>query len=151
MSGAEHTLAAGYAASNPGCGACALCCRLLAVPDLHKPARVLCEHTGPHGGCSRQAEKGTAPELQACAQFSCVWLSSQASPGRWPRHLRPDICHVVFGPKREEENFLYVQVDPEHAGAWRDPAVLEVLNETLARGWKVEIIIDETHFEFEGA
>lgn len=133
----------------PGCGACNLCCRLLAVPDIHKPAQMLCEHTTVHGGCARQAEKTTAPELQACHQFQCVWLASQSSEGRLPRNLRPDMCHVVLGPKdREKEKYLYIQIDPEFPAAWRAPDVREYLDGATARGWEIEIILGPQHFSF---
>lgn len=137
----------------PDCGSCSLCCRLLAVPDIHKPAQVLCEWASIHGGCARQGEKGTDASLTACAQFECVWLKSQPDVGRWPRHLRPDICHVIFGPSETvgETRRLFVQVDPDHPTAWRAEAVREALNETLARGYEIEIIVNERHFAYEGS
>ena len=130
-----------------GCGPCNLCCKLLAVPDIKKPARMLCWWTGVHGGCQRHAEKKTDPNLAACDLFECVWLASQKSEGALPGYLRPDMCHVVLGPTdRNTDRLLYVQVDPEHSDSWKKPEVQEYLMGCLVRGWSVEVIIDEMRF-----
>ena len=133
-----------------GCGACNLCCKLLAVPDINKPARMLCEHTTVHGGCALQHKKDTEPSLQACKQFKCVWLMSQENPDetfRGSRALRPDMCHVVIGPPDlNDHKLIYVQVDPDHPGAWREPMIQNYMDECIAKGARFEIIIDELHF-----
>ena len=134
------------------CGACNLCCKLLQVPDINKPARMLCWWTDIHGGCQRHKEKETDPSLQACRQFKCVWLASQDHEDetkRGKRFMRPDQTHVVFGPfDREDPLLLYVQVDPEHPSAWKEPHVSAYLEEILSKGAKVEIIIDEIRIRF---
>lgn len=154
-----------------GCGSCNACCKLLNVPDISKPARMLCWWTTVHGGCARQAEKpdmaalvfgadgnaepqeGKDMALQACAQFKCLWLASQTrdDPGEvMPRHWRPDMSHVVMGPHdREDPLLLHVQVDPDHPTAWRDPDIFGYLSRIVERGGKVEIILGEIHFELE--
>jgi len=109
-----------------------------------------CEFTGPHGGCTRHAEKADLPELAACHQFQCVWLASQDSSGRLPRNLRPNLCHVVLMADYARERHLYAQVDTEHPSAWQEPAVVEYLNGALARGWSVEVSIGEVHFDYVG-
>ncbi len=133
------------------CGSCNLCCRILHIPLMHKPAHMLCEHTSLHGGCKRQSEKATAPELAACEQFECVWLASQTSEGRLPRHLRPNLCHVLLTVDHVRDRYLYAQVDPESPTAWRDLTVVEYLDGALARGWEVEISIGDVHFEYMGS
>jgi len=144
------------------CGACNACCKLLRIPDLDKPAGMLCEWTTIHGGCSRQAEKpkdpfnpvpGEAYELAACAQFKCVWLQSQTrtDPGEiQPRHWRPDISHVMMGPKdRDNELHLFVHVDPNYPNAWTEPEINAYLRGMVERGCEVEIVIGETTFMLE--
>ncbi len=156
------------------CGSCNLCCTLLAVPDVDKPARMMCWNTTIHGGCSRQAEKpdpqkaisnpdgtyslgegdeGKDLKLLACATFKCLWLASQSQTDplkQKPRHLRPDMTHVVMGPfDREDDTLLYVQVDPRYPTAWNAPAILDDLRGIISRGGKVEIIIDETRFRLD--
>lgn len=136
----------------PGCGSCNLCCKLLAVPDISKPARMLCWHTGIHGGCAVHKEKATDPSLLACAQFKCVWLESQEHPEpekRLPRHMRPDFTHVVMGPQdRNDPLLLYVQVDPDFPSAWHAPEMAAYLQQAVDKGCKVEVVIDEVRIEF---
>lgn len=136
-----------------GCGACNLCCKLLAVPDINKPARMLCWWTGVHGGCQRQSEKASDPALLACAQFKCLWLASQTHENEeyhQPRAMRPDITHVVIGPyDREDDTLIYVQVDPEHPSAWKKEPVASYLRGIMDRGGKCELVIGERHVRLE--
>lgn len=128
------------------CGACNLCCFVLGVPDIHKPARMWCEWTTVHGGCARQADKASDESLLACAQFECLWLQSQQREGvpTWPRTLRPDQSHVVFGPQdREDALLLFVHVDPRHPKAWKEPAIQARIQEILDGGGKVEVSVGE--------
>lgn len=85
--------------------------------------------------------------LLSCAQFECLWLSSQKHEDetkRQPRHFRPDQTHVVLGPQdREDEKLLYVQVDPAYPRAWQDQPVSAYLNDLLSRGGQVELIIGD--------
>jgi hypothetical protein len=136
------------------CGACNLCCKLLAVPDIGKPARMLCWHTGLHGGCAVHREKETDPKLTACHQWKCVWLASQGledETKRGSRMLRPDMCHVVLGPfDRDDPHLLYVQVDPAYSAAWKNSHVQAYLSEVISKGARIEVIIDEVRFRWDG-
>lgn len=135
------------------CGACNLCCKLLEVKDIGKPARMSCWWTTVHGGCFRHSEKATAPELAACHQWECVWLNSQKHEDvslRQPRHLRPDMTHVVLGPQDpEDRTLLYVNVDPDHPSAWKKGPIATYLQQIVERGGKLEIIVgDHPHVKF---
>jgi uncharacterized protein len=126
-----------------GCGSCSLCCYLMAVPDLNKPACVWCQHAErPHGGC-RVYDTDEKP--QACSDFACLWLVSQsrAREERFAYGLRPDRCRVMFHDARNEDepNTLYVHVDPAHPGAWRWEPILNHINAVISRGCKVHVII----------
>lgn len=137
-----------------GCGSCNLCCKLLNVPDIGKPAQMLCWWTGLHGGCSRQSEKGTDPSLLACAQFECMWLNSQKreDPGEvWPRHWRPDISHMVVGPQdRDDPTLVHVHVDPAHPGAWKESEVAGFFRRNMTeKGVRYEIHLGEFRFPLE--
>lgn len=99
-----------------------------------------------HGGCARHAEKDSDPALQACAQFECLWLQSQRREDvpTWPRTLRPDQCHVVFGPQdREDEFLLFVHVDPRHPKAWRTPDIQARIQGILDGGGRVEVHVGD--------
>lgn len=136
------------------CGACGFCCRVLAVPDIQKPALMTCEHVGLHGGCAVQHTKLTDPKMAACAAFKCLWLDSQDHENeewRMGRHLRPDISHVMFGPPdRENDKKLFVHVDSRHPTAWKDEEIMDYLREIVKKGGTIEIVVGERHFPFEG-
>lgn len=127
-----------------GCGPCNLCCKLLGVPDIGKPPLMLCQWTGIHGGCSRQAEKGSDPSLAACAQFECVWLQSQKREVPFARWSRPDLSHVVLGPRNpEDDTVLFIHVDPDYPGAWRGSEIEAFIVESIQAGGKIEVIVGE--------
>lgn len=133
-----------------GCGACNKCCLLLGVPDIKKPAHMLCWHTGLHGGCAVHKEKGSDPTLQACAQFRCMWLESQdlEEEKQFPRSMRPDQCFVMFGPsKSPDDTLLFVHVDPARPDAWKEPAIQNYLAGVLERGGQLKIIIGDKEIE----
>lgn len=72
--------------SERSCGSCTLCCRVLEIQALDKPAGLLCRHnTG--SGCRIYPER---PE--ACARWHCLWRRI----GALPDALRPDRCGVMF-------------------------------------------------------
>ena len=125
------------------CGACNLCCQLLAVPDIHKPACVWCEHAGrPHGGCNLH---GQPDYPAACASFHCLWLVSQshAPATRWILGLRPDRSGVVFHDARDPDDpdTLYIHIDPEKPDAWQWEPVKAEIEMVLAGGGSVHVII----------
>jgi hypothetical protein len=129
-----------------GCGACNLCCKLIAVPDIGKPAGMTCWNTTIHGGCTKHADKAIDPSLAACASYKCLWLESQSydEPKRQPRAMRPDQTHVVMGvpdPDNLDSKVLHVHVDPNHPASWREPRVAHYLNDFLARGAELEVHI----------
>lgn len=95
------------------CGDCDLCCRLLAIEALSKPAGPLCTHF--EGGCSIYPER---PD--ACRGFRCLWLKSERlePPLRLSVEWRPDQANFVMYTERDDQR-LNVVVDPAHPTAWR--------------------------------
>ena len=72
--------------SERSCGSCTLCCRVLEIQALDKPAGLLCRHnTG--SGCGIYPER---PE--ACARWHCLWRRIDTLPDV----LRPDRSGVMF-------------------------------------------------------
>lgn len=135
-----------------GCGSCNLCCKLLNVPDISKPALMTCWHTTLHGGCLVHDKKSSDPSLKACEQFYCVWLASQTlddEAKRGSRAMRPDQCHVLLGPfDRDNPKLLYVHVDPNYKSAWREPGVTAYLDEICAKGASACIVVGDHHFNY---
>jgi len=127
------------------CGACNLCCTVLQVADIGKPAGMTCWNTCVHGGCKVQAEKATREDLRACADFECIWLQSQSrGSDAWARSSRPDQIHVMFWtPDRQNPSLLFANVDTRFPNAWREPLPMRYIEEMNARGVTVEIIVGD--------
>jgi len=91
------------------CGECSLCCKLIEVRELSKPAGANCPHRA-EIGCSLY---GTEKMLDCCLLYSCMWLLLD----RIPDELRPDRCRVIF-EKIDDRTFIGIS-DPAFPGAWR--------------------------------
>ena len=93
------------------CGDCSLCCKVVGIAALDKPAGRWCPHVSQGTGCSIHAE---APA--ECRGFHCFWALEVLNADEW----RPDRCQFVVwtnNPKR-----IIVDVDGDHPDAWRrDP------------------------------
>jgi hypothetical protein len=114
------------------CGDCQLCCRLVPVRGLDKPAGKRCKFQKFHKGCTvyHQPEKGFPAE---CQFWSCRWLNGE--PGT-EKLSRPDRAHYVLDPMpdfitvvnkatQEETKIEVIQIwcDPAFPDAHRDPAL----------------------------
>jgi Fe-S-cluster containining protein len=91
------------------CGSCSLCCKVLPVRELDKPAGRWCIHAVPGSGCAAHAVRPSA-----CRQFFCAWrLDSNLGP-EW----QPEVCRFVLAldPARQA---LMVMVDPGRPLAWK--------------------------------
>ena len=94
------------------CGDCRMCCRVMAVDEIQKPADVRCAHQT-RAGCGIYSSRPPS-----CQAYECMWLESQ-DPERtdveaFPPEWRPDrIGFVMDG----------AGVDPVHkVVAWRAPS-----------------------------
>ena len=108
MSGA---LALATPVEGRGCDGCTLCCKLMPVDELAKPAATWCKHCEPASGCRIYDDRP-----HGCRVFSCGWLVNQAVAPHWrPRESR---MVLDFQPAM---NRLAVHVDPGRPDAWRKP------------------------------
>ena len=107
------------------CGGCTLCCKLLPVPDLQKPAGVRCKHQRTGKGCTIYATRPFA-----CRTFACRWLADRETAGL----PRPDRAHYVIditadhiraiphdGGEPQVIPVIQIWVDPAFPDAWRTP------------------------------
>jgi hypothetical protein len=121
------------------CGDCGLCCKLLPIPPLNKPAGVRCQHSRHHKGCTIYKGRPTA-----CRTWSCRWLADPLTAGM----PRPDRCHYVIdmsydhitqmmpdGSKKQISS-LQVWVDPAFPEAHRAPE-LRAFMLMMAEKWGV--------------
>lgn len=113
------------------CGSCTLCCRLLPVRTLEKPANTRCQHQRHGKGCRIYADlQLRVPE---CHTWTCRWLTQGDT---LPGVPRPDHAHFVidvvpdFVTVQDNETgashdilALQVWVDPAHRDAHRHPAL----------------------------
>lgn len=117
------------------CNDCTLCCKLMPVAEIGKPAGTV---------CTQQRSKGcrvyNSPSYpRACRLWSCLWLLDDSLSTQ-----RPDYARYVIDPSPdfvllEGHPFKVVQiwVDPRFPNAHRDP----VLRDWLITRW-------DTHQQF---
>ncbi len=102
------------------CGSCGLCCKLVAVEEIGKPAHQWCRHFAAGKGCAIYADRPGE-----CRTFRCLWLMQPQLSDDW----RPNRSHIVLYFSNDRTH-LIANVDPAYPGVWRDAP----LHETL-RGW----------------
>ncbi|HEY3696534.1 YkgJ family cysteine cluster protein [Phenylobacterium sp.] len=124
------------AADGKSCGACGMCCKLLGVAELDKPAGRWCRHYRPASGCAvYDARPGP------CASFECLWLESTKLDDGW----RPDRAKFVLYTERGGKR-LNVIVDPASPAAWRrEPyyARLKAMSQRIEEGCELVVAIGD--------
>lgn len=72
------------------CGTCTLCCTVMPVHEIDKPANTRCAHQRDAPartiGCAIYKDRP-----RSCKEWMCHWLASD-----WPDDMRPDRLGVVF-------------------------------------------------------
>jgi len=86
-----------------------MCCWVLDVAELAKPAGTDCPHCVKSGGCGIYASRPTA-----CSEFYCGYLALPFVHERW----FPDSCGMMIFPDANQKR-LAVHVDPAHPSAWQ--------------------------------
>ncbi len=119
------------------CGECGLCCMVLAVEEIDKPAGKWCEHFRPGKGCSKVDD---ADRPASCERFDCLWR--QDVDGHLPAFLRPDRCHVMFGPALNSHG-VTAYVHPKHPEAYRDRKVWPLLQALHKSGAPVFVVVGD--------
>ena len=112
------------------CGSCTLCCKLLAVPGLDKPAGQFCRHCVPGKGCNIYRDRPEVCQAWNCGWLVWRWLGEEWYPLRSKIVISPN---VSTDPRRSA---IDVHVDPDYQDQWRKPEYLSQLR-LLAR-WGLE-------------
>ena len=89
------------------CGNCTLCCKVMAIEQLDKPAGRWCPHCDPGRGCLVHANR---PD--ECQSFSCMWLVNELLDERW----KPNRSKLVL---TTSDDGIEVRCDPGFPDAWR--------------------------------
>ena len=118
------------------CGGCTLCCKLVSVEELQKPATRCCDHQIPGTGCGIYGERPLS-----CQLYQCTWLKV---PARWMGEaLRPDRCHVVL---EETQQGWMARCDPDYPDAWCKGAVASLLSLHAKNGNPVYVMCGKQMF-----
>jgi hypothetical protein len=91
------------------CGNCALCCKVLNIEALEKPAGKWCSHCKPGNGCGVHAMRPVV-----CRGFYCEWMVSKGLGPEW----KPERSKFVLA-KTNDGTRLTAHVDPGYPSAWR--------------------------------
>jgi len=115
------------------CGDCTLCCRVLPVAELEKPAGIWCQHAMGGKGCAIYADRPFS-----CSAWSCLWAATK----EWPEELQPRRSHVIFDMmtdsvalrnnvtgESQERSVIQLWVDPRFPNAYRAPIVRRAIEE----------------------
>lgn len=115
------------------CGECTLCCKVMEVDALKKPAGKWCAHCTSSRGCGIYE---TRPE--ECRTFVCAWLQNSKLDDQW----KPSRCKFAVWSEAGNLN-LKVSVDPARPDAWRKEPYYSYfkgwVRENIAEGGKVLI------------
>ena len=121
---------------NRECGSCSLCCKVLDVKPLYKPAGQWCRHARPGQGCATHQLRP-----RACRDFSCLWLTEDWLGPEW----KPETAKFVLS--LEGADALVVSADPKQPRAWkREPyhAQLRKLAAAALASNQVVLVVDGT-------
>jgi hypothetical protein len=130
------------------CGQCTLCCKLVPVRELEKPAGQRCRYQRMGKGCTVYH---TLKMPVSCHLWNCRWLVNDDTADL----RRPDFSHYVIDVmpdyvtavdddtgNRQEIPVIQIWVDPRWPDAWRDPALLAYLDRRGKEGFGAIVRFD---------
>ena len=115
------------------CGTCTLCCKVLGIGALDKPAGTWCPHCRPGQGCTIYESR---PE--ECRTFLCDWLRNEALGPEW----KPEKSKIVLASSGKN---ILAYVDPSAPTAWRKSPFFErltaIMQKALPNGGLVYVAV----------
>ena len=111
------------------CGDCTLCCKVMAIEQLAKPASTWCPHCKPGRGCRIYPDR---PE--ECGAFSCVWLVNELLEEHW----KPSRSKLVL---TTSDDGLEVRCDPGFPDAGRKAPLRDELREWVLSGEALDMTV----------
>jgi hypothetical protein len=104
----------GQPASGRVCGECSLCCKLMSIPELHKPEAHWCTHCKPGHGCSIYQQRPGS-----CRDFGCKWLLDPKIDDIWYPRRSKMVLHAVINEFGTPPVLMKVLIDRAYPTAWR--------------------------------
>jgi hypothetical protein len=129
----------GMVVDGRACGSCALCCKVLSVADVEKPAGKWCSHCKPGHGCGIHAVRPAV-----CRGFYCEWMISKGLGPEW----KPERAKFVLS-KSNNGRRMTAYVDAGYPSAWRVSPYYENFKIWAAEGlrqqpmYQVDIMVGE--------
>jgi hypothetical protein len=111
------------------CGDCQLCCKLLPVRSLDKPAGRRCQHQRHGLGCMVYARLNAVS--RECHEWNCRWLVDPDTAGL----PRPDRCHYVIDMMPDYVFIAEANRSMPVVQIWVDPAFRNAHREPKLRAW----------------
>lgn len=117
------------------CGTCTLCCKVMGIAELQKPAGHWCPHCLPGKGCGAYEARP-----YECREFRCSWLADPRIGEEW----KPEKSKIVL-LMQGARNITKAYVDPATPGAWRKAPYYDtlrrIMHETLPVGGQVSVVL----------
>jgi hypothetical protein len=107
------------------CGTCMMCCKLLRIEELEKPAGVWCRHAMTGKGCGIYENR---PPV--CQNFHCQWMLDSSLGPEW----KPEKAKFVMSPDRKQQEIFNINVDPAFPDAWTKPPFFATIKNWVAAG-----------------
>ena len=111
------------------CGDCTLCCKVMAIEEIAKPAGRWCRHCRPGRGClvydARPAE---------CRAFNCLWLIDE----RFAVHWKPSRSKIVLTTSADG---IEIRCDPGFPDAQRKEPFCSEIGVLAASGEEHDVTV----------
>lgn len=104
------------------CGDCTLCCKVMEIEQLTKPAGAWCPHCKPKHGCLIYADRPAE-----CRAFNCLWRVNDRLDEAW----KPSKAKFVL---TTSDDGIEVRCDPGFPDAWRKQPYLAEIRQWAVAG-----------------
>jgi hypothetical protein len=106
------------------CGTCSLCCKVMLIPELEKPAGTWCQHHKQGAGCGIHSARP-----YVCRGAYCEWMLAKGLGPEWKPERSKFALFRTNGGRR-----ITAHVDPGFPGAWKRAPYYEQLKKWSAWG-----------------
>jgi hypothetical protein len=116
------------------CGDCTLCCKVIHVETLKKPAGEWCKHCAlgrTSGGCTIFGQPDRPYE---CGKFQCMWTRHYD----WPDSMKPSKSRMVF--ERVDNRIILATCDTQMPDAWKSNVQTKRFIKKLVLGGNAVVI-----------